>query len=102
MDELKIMWTEVALKQRNLIFEYFNRRNDSTAYSKKINSQIKYQIQLIKSQPNIGKMIKNTDFRNVFFGNYSIIYKKNSNIIYIAAFWDNRQNPDKLKQLLGL
>lgn len=102
MDEIKIAWTKIAQNQRDLIFEYYNTRNKSLNYSKKLNLEIKQCTNLLKQQPEIGKRIKDSDFRNIFFSNYSLIYKKKSNIIYISALWDNRQNPEKLKTILGL
>jgi len=102
MDEIKIAWTKIAQNQRDLIFEYYNTRNKSFNYSKKLKLEIKQHTNLLKQQPEIGKRIKNTDFRNIFFGNYSLVYKKKSNVIYISALWDNRHNPEKLKTILGL
>lgn len=102
MDEIKIFWTKIAPKQRDAIFEYYNNRNKSFIYSKKLKSEIKEYSNILKQQPEIGKKITNSDFRNIFFGNYSLIYKRKLNIIYIAAFWDNRQNPEKLFEILGL
>ncbi|MDQ8141348.1 type II toxin-antitoxin system RelE/ParE family toxin [Chryseobacterium sp. CFS15] len=102
MDEIKIFWTKIAQKQRDVIFEYYNNRNKSFIYSKKLKSEIKEYSNILKQQPEIGKKITNSDLRNIFFGNYSLIYKRKLNIIYIAAFWDNRQNPEKLSEILGL
>lgn len=102
MDEIKIFWTKIAQKQRDVIFEYYNNRNKSFIYSKKLKSEIKEYANILKQQPEIGKKITNSDLRNIFFGNYSLIYKRKLNIIYIAAFWDNRQNPEKLSEILGL
>ena len=35
MDELKIIWTKIAILQRNEVFAYWNKRNKSTDFSKK-------------------------------------------------------------------
>ena len=102
MDEIKIFWTKIAQKQRDVIFEYYNNRNKSFIYSKKLKSEIKEYSNILKQQPEIGKKITNSDLRNIFFGNYSLIYKRKLNSNYIAAFWDNRQNPEKLSEILGL
>lgn len=102
MDEIKIFWTKIAQKQRDVIFEYYYNRNKSFIYSKKLKSEIKEYSNILKQQPEIGKKITNSDLRNIFFGNYSLIYKRKLNSIYIAAFWDNRQNPEKLSEILGL
>tara|TARA_R110002072_G_scaffold75921_1_gene178422 strand:- start:624 stop:761 length:138 start_codon:yes stop_codon:yes gene_type:complete len=41
MDELTIVWALTALKQRNQVFKYWNLRNNSNAYSKRLNLKIK-------------------------------------------------------------
>jgi len=38
MDELKIFWTQTAKEQRDHIFDYWNKRNKNTDYSKKTES----------------------------------------------------------------
>ncbi|KAF0235826.1 MAG: hypothetical protein FD181_3213 [Prolixibacteraceae bacterium] len=45
MDVLKIVWTATALQQRNFIFHYWNERNKSNLYSKKLNSSLKQRIE---------------------------------------------------------
>ncbi len=46
---------------------------------------------------------KSTDFKDVrvaSFGNFSINYKVSEKEIIITAFWDNRQDPKKLLNIL--
>ena len=52
MAKLTICWTQTAVKQRNHIFKYWNNRNKSASYSKKLNNSIKERIQLLKTNPN--------------------------------------------------
>lgn len=55
MARLNIFWTVTAVKQRNFIFHYWNDRNKSTSYSKKLNQKIKERIYLLKTNPLLGK-----------------------------------------------
>jgi len=101
MAELSIFWTNTALKQRNYTFEYWNNRNKSTTYSKKLNLSIKERTDILKTNPELGKK---TDFNNtrvISLGHYSIFYRKVDLKIIITGFWDNRQNPDKLLNFLN-
>jgi plasmid stabilization system protein ParE len=100
MAELSIFWTNTALKQRNYTFEYWNDRNKSTTYSKKLNLSIKERTDILKTNPELGKK---TDFNNtriISLGHYSILYRKVDLKIIITGFWDNRQNPNKLLKFL--
>ena len=100
MDELKIIWTKIAISQRNEVFAYWNKRNKSTDFSKKINLLIYEKIDLLKNFPLTGVEIQNEDARILHFHNYSLVYKISQSEIYILAFWDNRQNPSKLLEIL--
>ena len=102
MDELKIIWTKIAISQRNEVFAYWNKRNNNSDFSKKINLLIYEKIDLLKNFPLTGVEIQNEDARILHFHNYSLVYKISQSEIYILAFWDNRQNPSKLLEILKL
>ncbi|MHB1107961.1 MAG: type II toxin-antitoxin system RelE/ParE family toxin [Lutibacter sp.] len=101
MAELTIFWTNTALKQRNYTFEYWNERNKSSTYSKKLNSSIKERTNILKTNPELGKKTEFNNTRVISLGHYSILYKKVDSKIMITGFWDNRQNPDKLLKFLN-
>ena len=97
---LEILWTSTALKQRNHIFEYWNERNKSNSYSKKLNTKISHRINNLKANPRIGKKTKFKNTRTISLGHYSILYKNTEVNIIITGFWDNRQNPETLLKFL--
>lgn len=100
MDELKVIWTATALKQRNYIFDYWNKRNRNNKYSRKLNLLIRDRIELIKTFPEIGTQTEYKNTRAVSIGHYNILYKLDSTQLIINGFWDNRQNPKKLSSFL--
>lgn len=102
MDEIKVIWTKIAVKQRNEIFDYWNNRNKNNRYSKQLNLKIYRKIDQLKNFPNTGVEIENENARVLHFENYSLIYRLNINKIFILAFWDTRQNPSKLLEILKL
>lgn len=100
MDEVIVIWTNNAIKQRDYIFDYWNKRNKSLTYSTRLNKLIYDRIDLIKINHKIGI---ETDFnliRKISIGHYSILYKLKLPKIYIIAFWDNRQDPRDLIKFL--
>jgi len=102
MDEMVVEWTENAVQQRDCIFEYWNNHNGSTLYSEKLNRIIQSKIEQIIIYPNSGMQFKNTLYRLIRFDNFSLIYKVFEPKIIIYSVWDNRQNPKKLLEILGL
>jgi len=96
MVQLKVFWTKTAIKQRNYVFKYWNERNKSAEYSKRLNIKIMERTSLLKSQPKLGVRSDFKSVRIVSLGHYSILYKIEEQKIIIVGFWDNRQDPDKL------
>lgn len=100
MDELTIFWTLTAKKQRNQIFNYWNKRNKSKTYSRKLNIAIRKRTSSLKSHPGIGKPTDINEIRAISMGHYSILYKIIQPKVIIMGFWDNRQDPEKLLKFL--
>ena len=93
----RVIWTKNAQKDRKEIFEYWNERNKSKIYSKKLNTLFNHSVNLLKSRPEIGKK---TDIENVrikIVRDYLIFYELSENIIYILTVWDSRQDPSELE-----
>ncbi|MBW6496915.1 MAG: type II toxin-antitoxin system RelE/ParE family toxin [Bacteroidales bacterium] len=86
MDGLRIFWTQTAINQRNLIFEYWNKRNQSKAYSQKLNKKIKERIKLLKVNPFLGKKTDYNQAWIISLGHYSIVYRKIYHHIIIIGF----------------
>ena len=102
MAEIKVEWTHFAKKQRDEIFGYWNNRNKSNSYSKKLNLVIKEKTNQLKLQPFSGKKTINETTRMLVFKNYSLIYNIEQETISIISFWENHQNPEALENILGL
>lgn len=101
MDKRVIIWTKTAHLQRREILKYWTNRNQSIKYAEKLISQTNNHVQTIAKSPYI---YKKTDFpktRVAAMGHYSIFYQVTEKEIIITAFWDNRQNPKKLLNLIA-
>jgi plasmid stabilization system protein ParE len=95
-----IIWTETAANQRRFVFEYWNLRNGNSKYSKKLLRLVNRRLNLISNNPNLFKPTNFAFTREAAMGNYSIYYKSINEQIIVSAFWDNRQDPDKLLEIL--
>ncbi len=102
MAQLKIIWTAFAKQQRDEIFHFWNIRNKSTLYSKKLRLLIKSRTNQLKDHPYSGKKIFATSYRILIFKNYSLVYFVDKEKVYIVAFWENHQDYEKLQNILGL
>lgn len=101
MDGLTLFWTQTAKRQRDYIFEYWNERNKSTRYSKKLNTSIRERTAILKTHPEMGKQTDFKGTRVLSLKHYSILYKIAPKRIIITGFWDNRQDPEELLKFLN-
>lgn len=100
MVKKSVIWTETALKQRREILKYWTARNGSTKYAERLIKITKEKTALILQNPYIGKPTNHFETRTTAMGNFSIYYRIIEENIFITAFWDNRQDPGKLLEIL--
>ena len=100
MAERKVIWTETAARQRRYILEYWISRNQSNNYPIKLLRLSNEKANQIAADPLIYKTSEFPDTRVATMGHFSLFYKTTEEAIIIMAFWDNRQDPKKLLELL--
>ena len=99
----EIAWSDQAKNQLRIIHDYFKEvAGDKIALS--LTHRILVKPRILLKHPNIGQIeesraVKGRGFRYLVEGNYKIIYKviENDQKILIAAVFDTRQNPDKMR-----
>ena len=94
----RVTWTLRAQGDRKKIFEYWNNRNKSNIYSRKLNGLIMQSLDLIAKYPKIGKQTSEKNVRVKVLKDYLIFYQIMPKEIVILTLWDCRQNPDGLKR----
>jgi len=96
----RLIWSALALQQKKEIFNYWNERNKSKIYSRKLNKLFNDAAELILSHPKLGRK---TDFQNVrlkIVRDYWLAYRIEKGQIQILTIWDTRRNPNKFDNLL--
>ncbi len=97
---VRIIWTNTAVNQRRKILSYWNKRNKSKTYSRKLVSEISERIQFLINNPEIYVKTSYQDIRTSTLGHYNIFYKTTPKELIVIAFWDNRRNPKILSKIL--
>ena len=93
----KVIWTKQALDDKLGILEYWNNRNKSNVYSKKLDKFFRDCVKGIAKFPSLGRPTKRELIKYLIEGNNMIFYKETLDTIYILEIWDTRQDPKKLK-----
>lgn len=100
MADKRIVWTKTAAKQRNQILRYWVQHNKSNVYSLKLLELSNEKAKQISQNPKMYRLSDYPGTRVASMGHFSIFYKINKDVIVITAFWDNRQDPQKLLEVL--
>jgi plasmid stabilization system protein ParE len=98
-----VFWTDSAIKQLHDIFEFYKSSANVIISHKIINDIINKTI-LLEKHPKAGqreKLLTNREkeYRYLVEGNYKIIYWIDETFVNIAAVFDCRQNPVKMKNI---
>jgi plasmid stabilization system protein ParE len=96
----KVIWTETAAKQRREILRYWTFRNGSATYAKKLIKLTAARIKVILKHPESYKTTIYPETRISAMGHFSILYKLTEDNLIITSFWDNRQDPKKLLEII--
>ena len=101
--DLKIFWTDTARNNLEQIHDYY-KITTKIKVAKHITNQIFDKILILEKQPLAGQsepilIHKKHKYRYLVQGNYKIIYWIEDYYIKIAAIFDCRQNPNKIKRI---
>ncbi len=100
MAKRNVVWTRTADLQFIGILEYWVKKNKSITYSKKLVKLVSERTKQIAEKPLIYKATDFKDIRVASLGNFSIYYKLSNDQIIVTSFWDNRQDPKRLLEIL--
>lgn len=93
MDKRVIIWTLSSTKGLKTIFSYYNSRNRSNTYSRKLYEEMTLLMNKIAQFPFIGKMTDKENIRYAVVKEYLLFYQINDNDISVLKVWNSRRNP---------
>ncbi len=82
------------------ILDYWTERTKSTSYAKKLVEIVWKRTNYIARNPLASVKSSFPFTRKAALGHFSIFYKITTTSIIITAFWDNRQDPERLFEIL--
>lgn len=89
----KIIWSVDALVTKKNLFNYWNHRNKSTLYSKKLNLLFNDKLLQIAQYPEASIAVDYENVRMVLASNYYLLFEISPLFIKVLDIWDARQNP---------
>jgi len=100
MAQRAVVWTDTASFQFRAILKFWVERNRSEKYSLRLIDLVEKNISIILEHPKAFKQAEFLNTRVASLGHYSIYYEVSAEQIVVTAFWDNRQDPAELLDLL--
>ena len=88
----KIIWSKTAKDSKRKILSYWNERNKSKQFSRKLNTLIHDAVKSIVLFPTSGKLTSTKNVRIKIVLSYLIFYTINADEIVILLIWDGRRN----------
>ena len=97
MQNKPLVWSERAKKDIRKIKKFFDHRNKSDAYSKRLLTCFEKRAELIQTHPEATTL---TDFENVrgaMASNHILYFEILEHHILVLTVWDARRDPNKLE-----
>ena len=97
---MKVFWTKYALDSLSTVYYYY-RNNVNVNIASNIRDSILSSTKQLEKFPQSGQteeLLMNLEegHRYIIRGNYKIIYKVQTNKVYITDVFDTRQNPERI------
>ena len=97
-----IFWTDTARNQLRNIFDYYKHKASVSVARKIVKSLVDKTI-ILQTHPKIGPVEtllnhRDHEYRFLVKGHYKIIYRIHGDTIKVAAIFDCRQHPDKIRK----
>jgi len=101
MAKRKLIWSQNAKIKLFEILDYFNVRNKSNNYSKKLYHKITKGLSILIKHPESGNKTDFGSIRGLIIENYILFYEYTDEFIIIHTIWDARQDPDNVASSIG-
>jgi len=95
----RLIWSNLVEFQKKEIYKYWNQRNKSNEYSRKLDLLFTEVAELLLKKPLIGTKTSRKDVRLIIVRDYLMFYKVTRETIQILIIWDSRRDPQDLKEL---
>ena len=91
---LEILYSPQFADSLEAILTFFDERNGSDLFSKKLMKMIRRQIGILKTMPEIGRLTDFPDVRILFVERFGIEYQIRDKSILIIDIYSCQTNPD--------
>lgn len=91
-----LIWSPGARAELLLILNYWDERNGSDLYSKKLLALIMETLSFVCRNPLAGKQTSNPEIRVCYCSDYLLFYRNYEDSIVVLSVYDGRRKPRRL------
>lgn len=96
----EIVWSPRAQELLKEILDYWEERNGSATYSRKLFKLFENALAILAKLPEIGRQTEQRNVRYKIFRDYFLYYTYDDMELKVIALSDMRRNPKYIKSLL--
>jgi toxin YoeB len=97
----RVVWTRKARLDRFAILKYWQKRNKSNTYSKKLNKLFTQSAIIISKYPEIGKRTDIENVRAKIIKEYLLFYEIAGQEIIVLTIIDGRRDPNLISKRIS-
>jgi len=97
----RVVWTRKARLDRFAILKYWQKRNKSKTYSKKLNKLFVQSALIISKYPEIGKRTDIENVRAKIIKEYLLFYEIAGQEIIVLTIIDGRRDPNLISKRIS-
>lgn len=86
----RVIWSPDALNDKIEIYSYWNNRNKSKSYSRKLDRLFRDTIKSMLKTPSLGRKTNVENVKRIIARDYFIIYEEKELTLDILRIWDTR------------
>jgi len=91
-----VIWYPEAKNELVEILDFFDERNGSCLYSRKLYDKIEKRLKLVADDCLLGEETNRENIRRLVVENYSIIYRIRSDAVEVLSIRDGRRGDEKV------
>ncbi len=101
MVERDVIWSQTAIDQFKRLLFFWEANEVDKKFREYIITRLDEHLKVLLNYPKCGKPYGISKIREFVFDGFSLLYLVRPKKIIVYLFWDNRQDPAKLKYLLS-
>ncbi len=96
----QVVWSPKAIEQLENILNYWQKRNGTKTYSKKLYNLFQQSLTRLSKYPDLGRQTTNLTIKFIIVKDYYLYYSFDASELKVVALCDMRRNPNYINSII--